>query len=134
MNIEYNNGDSSCGVSLLFYTTGDPFAYKTTTESEMRLQNRDEHDPEQAPRPGRGDRYILACALAGIVIGGAAGAIIGYHFLDLVGGIYGLLGGVILGGVIGTFIGSGIKKRVLGKGKINTKSIPTSPDNVGKAC
>jgi predicted lipid-binding transport protein (Tim44 family) len=118
MNIEHNN---SLNNSLVFYW-GDPFAYKTTTDAEMRLQNRDERDPEQAPRPERGDRYILACALAGIVIGGATGAIIGYHFLGLAGGIYGLFGGIILGGIIGAFIGSAIKNRLAKKRMTNRYS------------
>jgi predicted lipid-binding transport protein (Tim44 family) len=118
MNIEYGNNLDS---SLVFYW-GDPFAYKTTTEAEMRLQNRNENDPEQAPRPERGDRYILACALAGIIIVGATGAFVGYHFFGIIGGIYGLFGGIILGGVVGSFIGSAIKNRLKKKRLTNHSS------------
>ncbi len=117
MNIQYSKINNDCGGGLLFLTWGDPFAYKTTSDAEMRLQNRNENDPEQAPRPGRGDRYILACALVGIVIGGVVGAIIGYHFFSIIGGIYGFFSGIILGGITGAFIGSVIKKRVIEKHK-----------------
>ena len=111
MSIEYSNGNSYCGGNSLIFIWGDPGAFKRATEAEMRLRLRSEHDPERPPRREPGDIYIVIGTIAGIIIGGAAGAIGGSHYFGLAGFFFGLVGGVIIGGIIGVSIGSYIKKR-----------------------
>ena len=111
MNIKYNNDNRGCGGNSMGFFWGDPFAYKRATEDEMRLEYRNSKDPEQAPRPERGDIYIVICTIAGIIIGGAAGAIVCSHYFGFTGFLFGLFGGVIIGGTIGAIVGGVIKKR-----------------------
>ena len=92
-------------------TWGDPFAFKTATDSELRIQNRDSKDPEQGPPPEPGDSYLLIASIAGIIIGGGAGVLIAINLVGARAIFIGLIVGCIAGGLIGTYFGSYLKKR-----------------------
>jgi predicted lipid-binding transport protein (Tim44 family) len=111
VNTEYRKGNSCCGDNLLMFIWGDPDAFQRTVEAEQRLRDRNERDPEQAPRPEPGDIYILVGAIVGLIVGGAVGAIVGSHYFGSAGFFYGLFGGILAGGIIGATVGSLIKKR-----------------------
>jgi hypothetical protein len=108
MNIGYGNGNIYCGANLLMLIWGDPGAFRRTIEAEQRLRDRNERDPEQAPKPERGDIYIVIGTIVGLIVGGALG---------IFGGPLGIFGGFIGGGIIGAVVGGLIKKR-----KIKTKN------------
>jgi len=118
MNIEYSNGNSYCGGNSLVFIWGDPGAFKRASEMDMMLKLRSKHAPGGPPKRERGDIYILIGTIVGIIVGGAAGAIVSSHYFGSAGFFLGLLGGVIAGGIIGATIGSFIKKR---RGKTKTK-------------
>lgn len=119
MNIKYSNVNSYCGGNSLIFVWGDPFARQRAYETEMRLRYRSDKDPEQPPRPERGDIYILIGAIVGIIVGGASGVIVGGHYFGFAGFFFGLFGGVIAGGIIGVTVGGLIKKR---RAKIKTNA------------
>ena len=102
MNTGYGNGNSSYGGNSLTFILGDPFLRQRLHQAEMRLQYRSEHDPEQAPRPKRGDIYILIGTMVGAVVGGVLGLFSGSPFIIAVA--------IIGGGIVGAVVGSLIKK------------------------
>jgi MFS family permease len=111
MNIEYSHANSFSEVNATLFAEWYPERAQREQELQRRLRYRSEHDPEQPPRPERGDKYILAGALVGIVIGGAAGAIVAGHYFGFIGYLFGFWGGVIVGGIIGVLVGDVIRKR-----------------------
>ncbi len=92
-------------------TWGDPFAFKTTSDSEMRLKNRDSRDPEQGPPPEPGDSYLFIASIAGIIIGGALGFYIAVKTAGPTMIFIGVIAGCLAGGIIGSYIGSYLKRR-----------------------
>ena len=92
-------------------TLGDPFAYKTVSDGEIRVNNRDSRDPEQGPPPEPGDAYLVIGSIAGIIIGGGLGVVIAISLVGSTAIVIGLVAGCIAGGFIGTSIGSYLKKR-----------------------
>lgn len=111
MNIKYHGEVSYYRNNVIPFLYGDPFAYKRLIEDEARIENRNTEDPEQAPRPERGDKYIVVCTVIGVIVGCTAGVLIGSHFFGLGGVFLGLVGGFIAGGSIGVMVGSYLKKR-----------------------
>ena len=92
-------------------TLGDPFAFKTATDGELRIQNRDSKDPEQGPPPEPGDSYLFIASIAGIILGGGAGVVIAINLVGAKAIFIGLIAGCIAGGLIGAYCGSYLKKR-----------------------
>lgn len=90
---------------------GDPFAYRRTVESEDQINNRDARDPNQAPKPGKGDSYILAATILGIVLGGVAGFFIAFYGFGISMVFLGVIGGIFVGGIVGVFAGSWLKQK-----------------------
>jgi hypothetical protein len=111
VNNGYRSVGSRCRGSAVAFAW-DPFGYKQTTDAESRFGYRDHRDPEQAPKPERGDKYLLIGAVVGISLGCIAGYIIGSNLLGIGGVFLGLVAGAIIGGLIGLTIGNYIKKRV----------------------
>jgi len=111
VNNEYRSVGSRYGGKPVAFSW-DPFAYKQTTDAESRFGYRDARDPEQAPRPERGDKALLIGAVVGISLGCITGYIIGSNLLGIGGFFLGLIAGAIIGGLIGLTIGNYIKKRV----------------------
>lgn len=95
----------------LTFIWGDPGARQRAFEAEMRMRYRSERDPERPPRWERGDKYIIIGTIVGLIVGGALGAIIGYHYLGLIGSVFCTVGGIFIGGILGATIGNLIKKR-----------------------
>ena len=93
------------------FTWGDPFAFKTATDGELRIQNRNSKDPEQGPPPEPGDSYLFIASIAGIILGGGIGVVIAINLVGARAIFIGLIVGCIAGGVIGTYFGSYLKKR-----------------------
>lgn len=96
---------------LIFMHFIDPFAYKTTVEGEARIKDRDPRDPNQAPKPGKGDSYLLGATFLGIIIGGIAGFLIAYHGFGNHMVVLGIFGGILAGGLAGIAVGSRLKKK-----------------------
>jgi hypothetical protein len=96
-------------------TWGDPFAFKTATDSELRIQNRNSKDPEQGPPPEPGDSYLFIASIAGIILGGGIGVVIAVNVAGASAIFIGLIAGCITGGLIGTYFGSYLKKRKRGE-------------------
>src|SRR4030042_2067122 len=92
-------------------TWGDPFAFKTVTDGELRIQNRNSKDPEQGPPPEPGDAYLFIASIAGIILGGGAGVVIAINLVGARAIFIGLIAGCIAGGLIGAYFGSYLKKR-----------------------
>jgi hypothetical protein len=92
-------------------TWGDPFAFKTATDSELRIQNRDSKDPEQGPPPEPGDSYLFIASIAGIILGGGLGVVIAINLAGARAIFIGLIAGCIAGGFLGAYFGSYLKKR-----------------------
>lgn len=92
-------------------TWGDPFAFKTATDSELRVQNRNSKDPEQGPPPEPGDAYLFIASIAGIILGGGLGVVIAINLVGVRAIFIGLIAGCIAGGLIGAYFGSYLKKR-----------------------
>lgn len=92
-------------------TWGDPFAFKTATDSELRIQNRNSKDPEQGPPPEPGDSYLFIASIAGIILGGGLGVVIAVNIAGARAIFIGLIAGCIAGGLVGTYFGSYLKKR-----------------------
>lgn len=92
-------------------TWGDPFAFKTATDGELRVQNRNSKDPEQGPPPEPGDSYLFIASIVGIILGGGLGVIIAINLVGASAIFIGLIAGCIAGGLIGTYFGSYLKKR-----------------------
>jgi hypothetical protein len=101
---------SNTSASIVL-TWGDPFAFKTATDSELRIQNRDSKDPEQGPPPEPGDSYLFIASIAGIIIGGGGGVVIAINVVGASAIFIGLIAGCIAGGLIGAYFGSYLKKR-----------------------
>lgn len=101
-------GKASASIVL---TWGDPFAFKTATDSELRIQNRDSKDPEQGPPPEPGDSYLFIASIAGIILGGGLGVVIAINLVGTSAIFIGLIAGCIAGGLIGAYFGSYLKKR-----------------------
>lgn len=97
-------------VSIIM-TWGDPFAFKTATDGELRVQNRNSKDPEQGPPPEPGDSYLFIASIVGIILGGGLGVIIAINLVGASAIFIGLIAGCIAGGLIGTYFGSYLKKR-----------------------
>ncbi|UCC17742.1 MAG: hypothetical protein JSU58_04100 [Dehalococcoidales bacterium] len=92
-------------------TLGDPFAFKTATDSELRIQNRNSNDPEQGPPPEPGDSYLFIASIAGIILGGGVGVVVAINLAGARAIFIGLITGCIAGGFIGAYFGSYLKKR-----------------------
>jgi hypothetical protein len=92
-------------------TWGDPFAFKTATDGELRVQNRSSKDPEQGPPPEPGDSYLFIASIAGIILGGGLGVVIAINLVGASAIFIGLIAGCFAGGLIGTYFGSYLKKR-----------------------
>ena len=92
-------------------TWGDPFAFKTATDSELRVQNRSSKDPEQGPPPEPGDSYLFIASIAGIILGGGIGVVIAINLVGTGAIFIGLIAGCLVGGFIGAYFGSYLKKR-----------------------
>ncbi len=92
-------------------TWGDPFAFKTATDSELRIQNRNSKDPEQGPPPEPGDSYLFIASIAGIILGGGLGVVIAINLVGARAIFIGLIAGCIAGGLVGAYFGSFLKKR-----------------------
>jgi hypothetical protein len=95
----------------LVMTLGDPFAFKTATDGELRIQNRNSKDPEQGPPPEPGDSYLFIASIAGIILGGGLGVIIAINLVGVEAIFIGLIAGCLAGGFIGAYFGSYLKKR-----------------------
>ena len=106
-----NYSNNHCGgISLVPFITGDPGAFKRTSDMEQMLQYRHKPDQKGPLKPERGDKYIAIGAVVGMVTGGTAAAIFGYQQSGVFTGILYCIGGIIVGGFIGATIGSLIKK------------------------
>ena len=92
-------------------TWGDPFAFKTATDGELRVQNRNSKDPEQGPPPEPGDSYLFIASIAGIILGGGVGVAIATNVAGARAIFIGLVAGCLVGGFVGVYIGSYLKKR-----------------------
>lgn len=90
---------------------GDPFAFKNTSDGEIRIKNRDNRDPDQGPAPEPGDSNIVIASIVGIIVGGILGVIIGVNIAGSASIFIGLITGCIIGGLIGVYIGSLLKNR-----------------------
>jgi len=112
MNIEYSHANSFSEVNAILFAEWYPERSQRELDQERRFRYRSERDSEQPPRPERGDKYILVGALVGIIIGGAAGAIVAGHYFGFIGYLFGFWGGVIVGGIIGVLVGDVIRKRL----------------------
>ena len=81
--------------------------------SELQRDYGPKHDPDKAPPPVRGDKYIIIASITGVVLGGIVAGVIsfavGWSFYAIV------IGGVVIGGILGLVIGNRIKKRILSK-------------------
>jgi len=117
MNTEYCNGNCYYGGNSWTFALGDPFMGKRLHEAEMRLQYRSEHDPEQAPRPKRGDIYIFVGTMVGAVVGGVLGYL-GGSFLIMA---LATVGGAIVSAAVGSLIKKRIQKREEAKYKFWAK-------------
>jgi uncharacterized protein YcfJ len=113
-----NKGDSMnktaeflTGTIITAFHMGDPFAYRRTVESEMQINNRDSRDPNQAPKPDKGDRYILAVAFIGVIIGGIAGFFISLYGFGRQAVFLGVIAGIFVGGIIGAYAGERLKQK-----------------------
>ena len=93
------------------FTWGDPFAFKTATDSELRVHNRSSKDPEQGPPPEPGDSYLFIASIAGIILGGGIGVVIAINLVGARAIFIGLIAGCLAGGFIGAYFGSYLKKR-----------------------
>lgn len=105
-------GDTLDNIFLQF----DPNAYQAGVQADMRLQNRDSNDPEQAPAPEEGDRIMLLATFIGIVLGGIAGFCIGMYGIGRSAVFLSIIIGMLIGGFIGVYTGSYLKKKKLGNG------------------
>ncbi|NLE08208.1 MAG: hypothetical protein GX631_03005 [Dehalococcoidales bacterium] len=101
----------STGTIITAFHMGDPFAYRRTVESEMQIDNRDSRDPNQAPKPDKGDRYILAVAFIGVIIGGIAGFFISLYGFGRQAVFLGVIAGIFVGGIIGAYAGERLKQK-----------------------
>ena len=102
-----NNYSGYCeGISLVPFITGDPEAFKRTSDMQQMLQYRRKPGQGGPPKRERGDKYIVIGAIVGMIVGGVVGVTIGTHYI---GFILGFFGGIIVGGMIGATIGSFIK-------------------------
>lgn len=101
----------SSNTDSIVLTLGDPFAFKTATDSELRIQNRDSKDPEQGPPPEPGDSYLFIASIAGIILGGGVGVLIAINLVGAGAIFIGLIAGCLSGGFIGAYFGSYLKKR-----------------------
>lgn len=108
--------------TVFFIPGGDPFAFQQTVENEIRLGNRDDKDPEQAPRPEPGDNLIVMATVIGIIAGCIAGGLIGYHVIGASALIPGIIGGIFGGGILGSSVGNYLKKNARRNRAKNTPS------------
>jgi uncharacterized protein YcfJ len=108
--------------SIVYLNWGDPFAFKNTTDNEIRIQNRDVKDPEQGPRPERGDNNLFIGAVIGIIIGCIAGGYIGNSLTGISGVFAGLIFGAITGGLGGIYTGSYLKNRHVKKNEEKSRA------------
>jgi uncharacterized protein YcfJ len=101
--------------SIVFLNWGDPMIFKNTTDNEARIKNRDSKDPEQGPKPERGDNNLFIGAVIGVIIGCIAGGYIGNSLTGISGVFAGLIIGAIIGGLGGIYTGSYLKNRKVKK-------------------
>jgi hypothetical protein len=109
--VEYTQDMIVAKNESIIMTWGDPFAFKTATDSELRVQNRNSNDPEQGPPPEPGDSYLFIASIAGIILGSGAGVLLAINLVGTRAIFIGLIAGCMAGGFIGAYIGSYLKKR-----------------------
>jgi uncharacterized protein YcfJ len=122
MEVRMNTEINTVTISIAQLTFGDPMAFKNSTDNESRIQNRDDNDPEQGPKPQKGDNNLFIGTVIGIVIGCTAGAILG-NKLSGTGGLFlGIVTGAVIGGLCGVYAGSYLKKRNMKENEEKTRA------------
>ena len=84
---------------------------RTTAEAEQHVESLKHGNSGGRPPRNSRDTQVLLCSIAGIVIGGIGGIIIGINVTSTGGIVPGFFGGIIIGGLIGSFVGEYLKRR-----------------------
>lgn len=93
------------------YTYFGEHISKAASDGEQHIESMKHGGSGGRPPRNSRDTQVLLCSLAGIVIGGIGGIIIGINVTGTGAVVPGFFGGFIIGGLIGSFVGEYLKRR-----------------------